>query len=326
MKATAKAHANIALVKYWGKRCLKYNLPSASSLSLTLDGLDTTTTVSFGHSSEDMLRIDGVDLGPGALGKVLAVVDPVRAAAGITAPVCVESTNNFPTGAGLASSASGLAAVALAAVNAAQLDWPLQKISALARRGSGSASRSLYGGYVEWMRGEREDGEDSYAIPVADASHWDLRVVVAVVSAGKKPVGSTDGMMHTQRTSPYHQAFLDSVPGDISSAKEAISKRDLALLRQVTERSCLRMHADMQAADPPLVYLQPSSWEVISTVRRLQNDGVPAFFTADAGPNIKVFCEPDAVPTVREALMDLRVVQKLVVARPGAGATVVDAP
>ena len=325
MKAIAKAHANIALVKYWGKRDLALNLPSASSLSLTLDGLDTTTTVEFGRGAGDQLRIDGIDLGPSALKKVLAVVNPVREAAGLSLPVSVESTNNFPTGAGLASSASGLAAVALAAVKAAGLDWSDAKISALARRGSGSACRSIYGGYVEWMRGVRDDGEDSHARPVAHESHWDLRVVVAVVSAGKKAVGSTDGMLHTQKTSPYHQACLDAVLPDIALAKEAIQAKDFELLRRVTERSCLRMHADMQAADPPLVYLQSGSWQVIEAVRKLQLDGVPAFFTADAGPNIKVFCEPDATAAVRNALLDLRVVKKLVAARPGAGAMIIEA-
>ena len=178
---------------------------------------------------------------------------------------------------------------------------------------------------MEWLRGSADDGEDSHARPVAAASHWDLRVVVAVVSSEKKPVGSTEGMLHTQRTSPYHEACLAAVPADIALAKEAIHSKDLGLLRRVTERSCLRMHADMQAADPPLVYLKPTSWQVIETVRHLQSKGVPAFFTADAGPNIKVFCEPDAVQAVREALVDLRCVKRLVMARPGAGAQLLEA-
>lgn len=323
-RSTARAHANIALVKYWGKRDIALNLPGAGSLSMTLQGLDTTTTVEWGATPTDELHVGGEDAGPGPLAKALPVLDAIRARAGMTEAARVESANSFPTGAGLASSASGLAALTVAAAQAAGLDLAPSELSAIARIGSGSASRSIFGGYVEWLAGVEPDGSDSYAVPVFDAAHWDLRVVVAVVDAGKKAVGSTRGMEHTRQTSPYHRAYLAEVDTDLREAKAAIAARDLAALGRVAERSCLRMHADMMAADPALIYLKPASWEVIGVVRALQERGVAAFFTADAGPNIKVFCLPEAVAAVRAALLDCRVVRRLIGAAPGGPAVIVD--
>lgn len=320
MKATARAHSNIALVKYWGKRHVGLNLPARGSLSMTLAGLTTTTTVEFGEWV-DSLTIDGVALG---LKKALPVLDLVRERANLQLGARIESINDFPTGAGLASSASGLAAVTLAAAAAAGLDLSRAELSALARRGSGSATRSLFGGFAEWRAGAEPDGSDSHAVPLFDEHHWDLRVVVAVVSEGQKAVGSTAGMTHTLETSPYHQPYLDTVEVDLTAARDAIGRRDLVALGQVAERSALRMHALMMAADPALVYLRSESWAVIQAVRTLQAGGVACFFTADAGPNVKVFCAPEAVEAVRSELLKLVAVRRLVAARPGPGATVME--
>ncbi len=319
MKATATACSNIALVKYWGKRDLPLNLPAASSLSMTLGGLTTTTTVTFGQE-HDSLHIDGVALG---LKKAVAVLGEIRALAGITTGARVESSNDFPTGAGLASSASGLAALTVAAAAAASLDLPPEVLSRIARRGSGSATRSLFGGFSRWDAGTAADGSDSHAVPLFARSHWDLRVIVAVVSAATKHVGSTEGMTHTAETSPFHEPYLSTVDTDIAAATHAIAQRDLTALGRVAERSCLRMHAAMAAADPALIYLQSGSWQVIEAVYALRAAGVPCFFTADAGPNIKVFCEPGAIPAVRDVLLGLRCVSRLVAACPGPAAAVV---
>ncbi len=320
-RATARASANIALVKYWGKRDPTLNLPARGSFSVTLAGLTTTTTVTIGASrGEDQLVLNGELADAGVLKKAKRVLDPLRDRAGARAAFQVSSNNDFPTGAGLASSASGLAALAVATAGALGLELDSAELSRVARVGSGSACRSLYGGYVEWLAGERADGVDSYAVPRFDADWWDLRVVVAVVAPGKKAVSSTDGMTHTKDTSPFHEPFLATVDGDLSAAKAAVFARDLSALGQVAERSSLRMHAAMQGADPALVYLAPESWVVISAVRKLQEAGVPVFFTADAGPNIKVFTTPEAQDTVRSALIDLPVVRRLVAARPGGAA------
>lgn len=325
MKATAQAHANIALVKYWGKRNIELNLPGAGSLSMTLGGLTTTTTVTFGESAVDRMILNGKQSTDAALVKALKVVDPLRQIAGMDASVTIDSTNDFPTGAGLASSASGLAALTLATSAAAGLELPMNQLSAIARVGSGSASRSLFGGFSEWRSGQLEDGTDSYAVPLFPAEHWDLRVVVAVVDQGKKHVGSTDGMEHTRHTSPFHQPYLDSVDVDLALARRAIEERDFHELGQVSEHSCLKMHAAMMAAKPALVYLKAESFMVIDAVRQLRNDGAQVFFTADAGPNIKVFCLPDSVEQVRAKLLTMPCVRQLVTCGPGGPARIIGA-
>ncbi|MFT7626135.1 MAG: diphosphomevalonate decarboxylase [Myxococcota bacterium] len=318
-QATATAHANIALVKYWGKRDVPLNLPAAGSLSLTLSGLTTTTTVRFG-AARDSMTINESPLG---LGKAAKVLDIIRGLADLDAPAECRSTNDFPTGAGLASSASGLAALTVAAAAAAGLELSAERLSAIARIGSGSATRSLFGGFAEWRAGVKPDGSDSHAVPLFGPQHWDLRVVVAVVSARPKAVGSTEGMTRTLKTSPFHRPWLETVDADLVEARAAVEQRDLAALGRVAERSCLRMHALMMGADPALMYLRSESWAVIEAVRALQKDGVPCFFTADAGPNVKVFCAPEAVAPVRDRLLRLRCVRGLVAARPGPGARVV---
>jgi len=322
-RATARANANIALVKYWGKRDPALNLPAAGSISLTLDGLGTETAVRFGEAERDELRIDGRPAAAGALARALRVVDLVRTRAGLTAPVSIESRNDFPTGAGLASSASGLAALTVAAAHAAGLELPSAELSAIARRGSGSACRSVFGGYVEWLPGRADDGSDSHGVPLHPPEHWDLRCVVALVEEGPKPVGSSRGMLHTAATSPYHRAFVETSAADLDEARAAIGGRDLERLARVAERSCLRMHGDMMAADPALVYLTPASWEVIEAARQLRAGGLGVFFTVDAGPNVKLFCEPTVEAAVEQAARSLPGVRRVILARPGDGARVV---
>lgn len=325
MRATARAQINIALVKYWGKRDATLNLPEAGSLSLTLDGLGTTTTVAFDEGAkEDTLEIDGEQQRGAALGKATRVLDAVRARAKLRAHAEITSQNSVPTGAGLASSASGLAALTRAAAAAAGLAPPLEELSAIARLGSGSACRSLFGGFVQWQPGERADGEDSHARQLFGPEHWDLRVLVAVLARGPKAVGSTEGMEHTRRTSPFHAGFIAAVPHDLQEARAAIAARDLPALGRVAERSCLRMHADMLAADPPLRYLQPASWEVIDRVQALRHGGAPLFFSADAGPNVKVFCEAKEAPVVRAELEALSAVQEIISCQAGVGATLLE--
>jgi diphosphomevalonate decarboxylase len=324
MRVTARAHTNIALVKYWGKRDPRLNLPAAGSFSLTLEGLYTTTSVELGATSSDTLWLNGVR-DEVALGKALRVVDPVRALAGTSAPVLIRSENNFPTGAGLASSASGLAALALAASHAAGLTLSAEELSALARIGSGSACRSIFGGYVEWRAGISPDGSDSHALPFRPPEHWDLRCLVVVVSEEAKPVASTAGMLGTAASSPFHAAFVEGVEADLAAARDAVANRDLAGLARVAERSCLRMHAAMLAGDPPLVYLRSESWRVIEAVRRMQGVGLPVFFTADAGPNLKVFCAPDAEQTVARTLDAVPGVRRTILTRPGPAAHLLEA-
>ena len=324
MKATALARANIALVKYWGNRDARLNLPAAGSLSVTLEGLETRTEVIPGGAALDSLVINGAPVSPAALARAQRVMDAIRALASRDGePLLVESVNSFPTAAGLASSASGMAALAVATAAALELELPPEQLSALARLGSGSACRSVFGGFVLWCPGSRPDGSDSHGVPLHPAEYWDLRVVVVVVASQPKPVSSSHGMALTAATSPYHAAWLQGADLDLRQARAAISAKDLNALGPVAQRSCLRMHANMAAADPPLIYLSSSSWRVIEAVQRLKARGIPAFFTADAGPNIKVFCEAEAQAMVASEMGKIQGVKQIIHARPGKGAELV---
>ena len=325
--ATAVAGTNIALVKYWGKRDAALNLPAAGSLSLTLDGLATRTTVRFADDlAADRLTLDGALADARATARVSAFLDRVRARAGLGARAEVTSANGMPTASGLASSASGFAALAVAATRAAGLALPPQELSELARLGSGSAARSIFGGFVEMAPGARADGRDAVAAPVAGGDAWtDVRLVVAVTSDAAKAVGSTEAMERTARTSPYYAPWIASVPGDLADARAAVAARDLPRLGAVAERSALRMHASALAAEPGILYWSAATVAAIETVKALRARGAAAFFTIDAGPHVKVLCAYADAPAVEEALLRTPGVLRTVVASPGKGAQLVEA-
>jgi diphosphomevalonate decarboxylase len=237
----------------------------------------------------------------------------------------ITSVNTFPTGAGLASSASGFAALALAASHAAGLDLSPSELSALARRGSGSAARSIFGGLVEMHPGSLPTGEDAHAAPLDHAADWPLRMVVAVVSEEAKATSSTDGMDLTTRTSAYFPAWTQEVGRDLQQAREAIARRDLQHLGEVTEASCLKMHASAFAARPGVVYLRGPTLEALHALRALRQSGVGAWFTADAGPQAKALCHQHDVEAVVATLAAVPGVVRTLVCGPGEGARVLDA-
>lgn len=324
MQATAIAHPNIAFVKYWGKRDIDRNVPAAGSVSMTLDGLETRTTVEFSETlSADSLQLDGDPVGSGeTLHRVEAFLDLVRQRAGIDRAARVETRNNFPTAGGLASSASGFAALARAATQAAGVELSERELSALARRGSGSAARSIFGGFVRMEVGD--EGEGAAGFQVAGPDHWNLRCVIVETAEGPKSVGSTEGMLHTERTSPYYDAWIESVSGDVEEAVAAIRDREFDGLAEVAERSCLRMHAAAMSADPGILYWNGTTVEVIHRVRAARDGGVDAFFTVDAGPHVKVFCEPAAEADVVSLVEGADGVRDVHVVGPGEGARLLD--
>jgi diphosphomevalonate decarboxylase len=326
MKATAVAHPNIALVKYWGKRDLHLNLPAAGSLSMTLAPIHTRTTVQFDETlGEDHLEMNGQVLTRGPKrARVSTFLDEVRRMAGTRHHARVLTTNDFPTASGLASSASGFAALALAATHAAGLDLDPTALSILARKGSGSAARSLFGGYVEMVAGTLPDGSDCHARPVVSSEHWDLRCLIAVTAEGEKSLGSTDGMLDTMQTSPYYREWLHTVPTDIEEARQAIANKDFDWLTAIAERSCLRMHASALAADPGILYWNATTVRLIHRVRRARQDGLKLFFTIDAGPHVKVFCPPSERLAVETILRQTEGVLDVLATRPGPGAHLVD--
>ena len=328
---TAIAGTNIAVVKYWGKRDAALNLPATGSLSLTLAELGTRTSVRFvdGADAEaDRVILDGAPADPRFCARVTAFLDRVRARAGATARAEVATENSVPTASGLASSASGFAALAMAASRALGLDLPASELSELARLGSGSAARSIFGGFVEMARGERADGSDAVASPLGlrdDGPAWDLRLVVAITAAGAKAEGSTSAMDRTARTSPFYPAWVASVPADLAEARTAIAARDLPRLGAVAERSALRMHATALAAEPAIVYWNGATVAAMHATRSLRARGIAAYFTIDAGPHVKVLCASADAGEVAAALGSVSGVLRTITASPGPGAHLVDA-
>src|SRR5579859_6712047 len=305
LRAASQAQPNIALVKYWGKRDAALNLPVVGSISITLESLWTRTDVRFvPGQKQDQVSLNGRSDEAEAK-RISKCLDLLRARSGVDYGADVASRNNFPTAAGLASSASGFAALVHAGARALGLELSLEEQSVLSRRCSGSAARSIFGGYVEWAHGKLADGTDSSARPLLDAAAWPLRVAVAITSTAAKQIGSTEGMRRTAETSPYQSAWIDTQEADLSVARNAILARDFDALAHISEYSCLKMHALALAAQPGLLYWNGATVECMHRVRALRQQGVPVFFTVDAGPQLKAVCEPSAIEQVKAALRDV---------------------
>lgn len=320
--ATAQAFANIAFIKYWGNRDNTLRLPSNSTLSMNLDGLYSRTTVSFQPSLPlDELIINGREVtGPG-LDRISYILDIIRGMANIHERAEVMSENNFPSGAGIASSASAFAALALAGSNAAGLKLSEPELSRLARRGSGSASRSIPGGFVEWQAGTGD--EDSFAFSIAEPDYWDLVDCVAIVSAAHKKTGSTEG--HSiAGTSPLQAARVADAARRLEICRKAILERDFHAFASIVELDSDMMHAVMMTSTPALHYWKPASLEVMNCVRGWRMEGIPACYTVDAGPNIHVICPETEAQIVEKRLRDIQGVANVLVARAGGPAKIVE--
>ena len=322
--ATASANTNIALIKYWGKVDEVQAIPATSSLSLTLGGTRTTTTVSFdgGDGAADSVTINGSSSSGAELARVSRFLDLVRSRSGITAAATVTSRASGPLAAGLASSAAGFAALAAAASRAAGMDLDDRELSRLARRGSGSATRSIFGGLVRWNAGH--DDASSYAEPVA--CEIDLAMVVVVLSKSDKPISSTRGMRATMSTSPLFPAWVEASGKDLQVALEAVRVGDLERLGEVVEGNALGMHATMMAARPGIIYWLPQTVAALHEIRAMRQEGLPVWATIDAGPNVKVLTEGARAEEVAAALRDRLPAAAVSVRRPGGGARIEDSP
>jgi len=317
MEASARACANIALAKYWGKADVKRNVPAVPSISLTLDQLVTETRVRFDPSlSSDLVRLDGRRATPTESERVVAMLDRVRREARLRMKAHVTSHNQFPTAAGLASSASGFAALAASASAAAGIRFNARRLSALARASSASAARSIYGGFVELPAGSRGDAELA-ARPIAAPEHWNLRLVVALTEPGQKKVGSSEGMERSRKTSPYYEAWLGQAPKWARKIKRAIKERELDTLGAAMEQSTLAFHCCAITSDPPILYWAPATLAALATVRGLRERGVSAWATMDAGPHVKALCSLGDASRVRQALDRTTGVTRTWVAKPG---------
>ncbi len=307
--ATAVAHPNVALIKYWGKRGdTRLNLPAVDSLSITLGALQTRTTVTFDSSfSQDRLLLDGQQQ-PAEHSRLSLCLDALREIAGERRFAQVESANDFPTAAGLASSASGYAALAVAGAAALGLAPSDPRLATVARIGSGSAPRSLHGGFAHLSYA---DGE-TVCTQVLGADAWPLGVAIAVTSESAKPITSRNGMTTSRDTSPYYSAWVESHPDDMREGLDSIGSRDFHKLAEVSEHSCLKMHAVMQSTRPPLIYWTAGTLACIQAIRSMRANGLPVFFTIDAGPQVKAICLPDVLEDVAARLEQVAGVQRVI--------------
>ena len=318
MQATAIAQPNIALIKYWGKRDVARNLPAVGSISITLSDLFTRMRVEFDPQlAADELTVNEA---PDArmLPRLSSCLDEV---AGEQRPRArIASTCNFPIAAGLASSASSFAALTVAGAAAAGRQLTVDELASLAGRGSGSAARSLLGGFVE-LSNTDDDIRVGNLLAPAD---WPLSVIVAITRAGPKPVGSTEAMEASRKTSPFYGRWVDEQAHDLAVARAAILARDFERLGNIAEHNCLKMHSIMWASRPPVVYWNAATMRCLQTIRTLQGEGVPVFFTIDAGPQVKAVCLPEAAARVEAALRETPGVIDIMTSGLGGGARLED--
>lgn len=325
MKATAIANANIALVKYWGKRNKELILPKNGSISMTCDGMVTRTTVEFSDKYKEHTVIINDEEFKRDERDIHGHLDRIGKLAGIKQRARVVSESNFPMAAGLASSASGFAALTVAAAAAAGLKLLPKKLSILTRQGSGSACRSIFGGFVEWYRGTKPNGSDSYAKSIVDKNYWpEFRMITTIVQVKKKLISSRVGMAQTVETCPYYKEWLKTVEEDLKLIREGIKERDFEKVAGTAEFNCLKMHATMMTTKPAIIYWIPATMEIIHAVHKMRQDGIPAYLTIDAGPNVKVIYLKKEEKKVNKRLQELKGVIKTIICKPGGGAKLIN--
>jgi len=313
--ATAAAHPNIAFIKYWGNKDHELRIPANGSLSMNLAPLETRTTVSFDTELvADILLLNNEPGSEAALIRVSGFLDRVRSLANIKTKARVVSENTFPTGTGIASSASAFAALALAASTSLGLDLSEKELSQLARTGSGSASRSIPGGFVEWQAGK--DHESSFATSIAGPEYWDLVDFIVLISQEHKTVVSSDGHRFAD-SSPLQGARVADAQSRLDTCRKALLEKDFMGFAEVVEQDSNLMHSVMMTSNPPLYYWLPGTLEVMQAVRSWREEGLPVCFTIDAGPNVHVICLSEAAEIVRRKLGSLADVKSLLECQPG---------
>jgi len=318
MQATAQAHPNIAFIKYWGNSDETLRIPVNSSLSMNLDGILTQTTVRLdGQLSSDMLELNDEKVTGAALERVSEHLDILRKLADSTLCAEVRSSNNFPTGAGIASSASAFAALTVAGAAAFGLELSERQLSTIARRGSGSASRSVPSGFVEWHMGDSD--ATSYAESIADVDHWNLIDVIAVISHSHKAVGSKRGHQ-SANTSDLQAARVAGADERLKQCKTAVLGRDFMSFAEVVEHDSNLMHAVMMTSKPPLFYWLPPTLTIMDSVRRWRSDGLNVCYTLDAGPNVHCLCLSEDADEIERRLREINGIVDVLVAKPGKAA------
>ncbi|MBI2596545.1 diphosphomevalonate decarboxylase [Candidatus Daviesbacteria bacterium] len=316
MKATAIAPSNIAFTKYWGRKDEQLRLPANSSIAMCLSNLLTTTTVEFSPTfKKDQIIING-GKDSGEVERVIKHLDHIRKIAGINLKAKMVSNNNFPSGTGLASSASGFAALTLAAVKGAGLTLSEKQISILARQGSGSACRSIPGGFVEWLDGDTSD--TSYAIQIFPSNWWKIANVVAIISQKRKEVSSSIGHQAAY-SSPFMATRVANMPEKNKLIKKLIKEKDFKKFGELIEREALEFHAITLTQNPSLIYWTPGTVLLMKLIQKWRNEGLLVYFTLDTGQDIHLICEQKNVNKVKTKLKNLEEVKDIIVNTPGEG-------
>ncbi len=318
----AIAHSNIALIKYWGKQNIEHNVPSTGSLSITLDAFYTTTDLTPIDSDTDEIEFEG-STSTSAIRRIRSYLDKLRFLSGKDSYFHIRTKNNFPTASGLASSASGFAALAIGFVHATGIEADTRTVSEWAGIGSGSAARSIFGGFAAVRIANRNGKLYAYAEQLAAADFWpEIRMVVAQNAHTKKKVSSTEGMMRTKRTSPYWQAWVEANGKYLLEAEDALSKKDVERLGELTEASCFAMHASMMASHPALLYWNGATVDAIHAVWELRAKGTPAYVTIDAGAHVKVLTTTEHAGKVSAMLKEVSGIEHVHETSPGPDAYV----
>ena len=322
MKATAQANANIAFIKYWGNENDDLRIPSNPSISMNLDGLYTETTVEwFDDLQADELKLNGATAGKQVLDRVSRHLEEIRKRYAVKGYARVHSHNNFPMGAGIASSAAAFAALSKAATTAAGLDLTEKELTSLARLGSGSASRSIPNAFVVWHQGDSH--ETSFAESIANRKHWDLVDVIAIVHDQHKKTGSSKGHL-SATTSILQPARVADAQRRFDICKTALLQRDFKEFAKIVEEDSDLMHAIMMTSRPPLFYWKPSTLAIMDAVREWRKEAaIDVCYTLDAGPNVHCICARDHADTVRTRLSGMSGVLDVRVAGVGGGAQIV---
>lgn len=311
-KVTARAHTNIAFIKYWGKKNQKLFLPYNNSLSLTLNEFYTDTTVE--ESNEDVFLLNDQIQNEQELKKIQQFLNIFRDLTGNQQKIKITSINHVPTAAGLASSSSAYAALSLALNKFYQLDLDYTTLSTFARRGSGSATRSLFGGFVEWQQGDNND--NSLAVKIDDAN-FDIGLLICVVNKQHKKISSRKGMQHTVETSPFYKEWVQTAPVDLENIKKAIQNRDVNRIGEIAEHNAMKMHATMLAANPPFTYFEPASLLIIQAVKQLRTKGYSCYYTMDAGPNVKIIAPFSELEEIKKQLSAQFNDLEMIISKPG---------
>jgi len=327
MKASSISPINIALIKYWGKRDQDLILPYNSSISMTVDNLYTHTTVDFDNKYiNDIFILNDREIKRDSeeykkyIGRFLSII---RKKYDINLKVKIVSKNNFPTSAGLASSASGFSALSTAINNALSLDLNRKELSILSRQGSGSSTRSICDGFVEWKKGEKEDGSDSYAEQIID--DWpDFRIVICITAEKEKTIKSRTGMAQSVSTSPLYSGWLLSVDEDIRIMRKGIKERNFSVVGKIAEENCLKMHAVMMTTKPSIIYWNDVTINIIQSVINWREKGLESYFTIDAGPQVKILCSENNVEKIVENCKKIEGIKNIIIAKPGKGSKIVN--